>query len=397
MGGWHYKAVPSTALLAILQLVFALTWVVYVIYLPALAAQAGIDKRYVPWILMMDQAIFVACDWAAGVLADRVAGAIGKLGKQIAFVTLVSCFAFLAMPWVAPQLGAPVFIALTVLWSVTSSALRAPPFVLFSRRSSQPRQAWVAGTYLLGFGLAAAMAPFLGSALKTIDPRIPFAAASIVLAVVTLVLARAEASGPPLKPSAPSPVRARGAVPRSMLWFFAFGVLLFGLGFQVHFSLNSAPAYLKFATPADLERLMPLFWVGFNVAILPATLLTKRLGGIGIMALGGFAGVMALAGARLATDLQMLSVMQVLGGAAWSVVLMSAFTAAIETGHVGREGLVTGLLFSMLAAAAFLRISTAVVDVGTKAEIATWLPYAPLFAWTGASFVAAWLATRLKS
>ena len=47
------------AKLSALQLFFALTWVVYVIYLPALAAQAGIDKRFVPWILMMDQAIFM--------------------------------------------------------------------------------------------------------------------------------------------------------------------------------------------------------------------------------------------------------------------------------------------------------------------------------------------------
>ena len=60
------------AKLSALQLFFALTWVVYVIYLPALAAQAGIDKSHVPLILAMDQAIFVVCDWTAGVYADRV-------------------------------------------------------------------------------------------------------------------------------------------------------------------------------------------------------------------------------------------------------------------------------------------------------------------------------------
>ena len=68
------------AKLSALQLFFALTWVVYVIYLPALAAQAGIDKRFVPWILMMDQAIFIACDWAAGVYADRVGNAMKRIG-----------------------------------------------------------------------------------------------------------------------------------------------------------------------------------------------------------------------------------------------------------------------------------------------------------------------------
>src|SRR6188768_528603 len=112
-----------TALLALLQFFLALTWIVYVIYLPALAAQAGIDKRYVPWILMMDQAIFIACDWAAGVYADRVAGAMKRIGGAMAMATLASCAAFLALPFVAPLAGAAVFLGLTAFWSATSSAL----------------------------------------------------------------------------------------------------------------------------------------------------------------------------------------------------------------------------------------------------------------------------------
>jgi len=72
-----------TALLALLQFFLALTWIVYVIYLPALAAQAGIDKRYVPMILLMDQVIFIACDWAAGVYADRAANAVKAAQAQL--------------------------------------------------------------------------------------------------------------------------------------------------------------------------------------------------------------------------------------------------------------------------------------------------------------------------
>ena len=49
---------------------------------------------------------------------------------------------------------------------------------------------------------------------------------------------------------------------------FYCAVALLGLGYQVHFALNSAPAYLRFAKPADLEYLMPVFWIGFNVLIL---------------------------------------------------------------------------------------------------------------------------------
>src|SRR5688572_22153088 len=117
MGRWHYvipppagipPAMPGTLLTA-LQFFFALTWVVYVIYLPALAAQAGIDKRYVPLILMMDQVIFIACDWAAGVYADRVGRAMARIGAPMAGAALASCAAFLALPWAAPALGAVPF------------------------------------------------------------------------------------------------------------------------------------------------------------------------------------------------------------------------------------------------------------------------------------------------
>src|SRR5262245_29618112 len=87
--------------LAVLQFGFALTWVVYATFLPTLAAQVGIARSMVPWILLADQAIFLVCDWLAGVFADRAAEAVVRLGRMIALITLVSCAAFLALPLVA--------------------------------------------------------------------------------------------------------------------------------------------------------------------------------------------------------------------------------------------------------------------------------------------------------
>ncbi|SBS76094.1 hypothetical protein MHPYR_30091 [uncultured Mycobacterium sp.] len=43
----------------LLQLVFNLSWVIYVIYLPQLAHQAGIAGWAVPWILVADHAWLV--------------------------------------------------------------------------------------------------------------------------------------------------------------------------------------------------------------------------------------------------------------------------------------------------------------------------------------------------
>src|SRR5688500_7296200 len=116
--------------LAVVQFLFTLTWTVYVIFLPKLAAQAGIPNHWVVFILLLDQLVFVLMDFAMGLAADRVSRTLGRLGYVILGVTLVSCLAFLLLPFAAPQGAAWLFLLFTMLWAVSSSALRAPPLVL---------------------------------------------------------------------------------------------------------------------------------------------------------------------------------------------------------------------------------------------------------------------------
>lgn len=324
------------AKLSLLQLFFALTWVVYVIYLPALAQQAGIDKRYVPYILMMDQAIFIACDWAAGVYADRVARAMRRIGRPMALATFLSCAAFVALPFVAPAAGAAAFIALTALWSATSSALRAPPMALVSRYVPESKQPWLAGVYLLGLGVAGARGPYLALTLKGVDPRFPFMASSAAVVVFAILLVQAERAHEP-KSAAPKPV-AGGLPPISAAFAFALAVLVAALGFQLHFSINSAAGWLRVAPAERLPYLMPIFWIGFNVAVLPATLLPRRFGGMPVFAVGAAVGAVALWLCARATTLDALVAGQLVAGAAWGVALMAAFTAALEAGRAAARG-----------------------------------------------------------
>ena len=67
-------------------------------------------------------------------------------------------------------------------------------------------------------------------------------------------------------------------------WLFALACLLLALGFQVHFSLNSARQYLQFSKPGDLPYLMPVFWIGFNLAMFPGAALAKRYGALPVVA-----------------------------------------------------------------------------------------------------------------
>src|SRR5262249_31752640 len=87
--------------LAVLQLVFTLRWTTYVIYLPKLAAEVGIEPSWVILILMLDQAIFTITDTAMGIAADRVAKLVGRLSLFVGVLTAISCVAFLALPFVA--------------------------------------------------------------------------------------------------------------------------------------------------------------------------------------------------------------------------------------------------------------------------------------------------------
>jgi hypothetical protein len=375
------------ATLAVLQLAFALTWVVYVIYLPALATQAGIPKQYVPWILLMDQAIFLVCDWLAGIYADRLAAKVGRIGPSLARITLLSCAAFIALPFLVPAGASSLFILLTVVWSATSSVLRAPPLVLMGRYATTSQQPWLAGLYLFGLGAAGAVAPYLGLQLKGVDPRIPFAVSSIVVAAVTFVLARVDIEEPA---ATPEPARSR-SVPASV-FAFAVAIVLLAVGFQIHFAVNSAPAFVRNGGGPYIEHLMPVFWIGFNFLMLPATLLAKRFDSVVIMLFSSLVGTVAVYVAGTATGLETLVAAQFVAGGAWGTALMGAFTAALAIGRTGREGQVMGMLFSVLALAAFARIYFATMVAPTQPQLTPSLWLVPVVAWSLATLVLAALA-----
>ncbi|MEA2446279.1 MAG: hypothetical protein QOJ12_3575, partial [Thermoleophilales bacterium] len=311
------------------QFFFTITWTVYVIFLPKLAVQAGIPKQAVIYILMLDQLIFVAMDLAMGVMADRLSRVLGRLGHIVLGVTLGSCVAFLLLPFVAPQ-GAPwLFVLLTVLWTASSSALRAPPLMLLGKYAPQPSVPWLSALSLLGLGVASAIGPYLTIVLRDVDPRIPFALSSLALALATLGIIWSERTLARTAVAAPEVSGTSFVKPTPLAALFLLAVLLLGLGFQIHFSLNSATMYLRHAKPDQLPYLMPIFWIGFNVLMLPAALATRRYGGLAVSAVGALIAAFASFAASMAHNLNTLMAMQFIAGGGWGFVLMSAVSAAL--------------------------------------------------------------------
>ena len=368
--------------LAILQLVFTLGWTTYVIYLPKLAAQVGIAPSAVILILMLDQAIFTITDTAMGVAADKIAPFVGRLGVFVGIATAISCAAFIALPYVAGTgPGAQVwFIALIVIWVVTSSALRAPPLTLLGKYGARPAIPFLSALTMLGYGLAGAVSPYLGVLLRNHDARIPFVISGVVLLITALALSKVErdlAQQPAVRAKPVEPTKPLGQMPM----FFIASMVLLSLGYQLHFSINSTPFFLRFAKPDDLQWLMPVFWIGFNIAMFPAGVIVKHRGGLIVMGAAGLLGALAVIGAELAGDLNMLIAAQFIAGAAWGCMLMSAVAAALAIGDTGAEGKVVGLVFSALALATFARMAAVAGGLQKLPEYAPLLHWAPVACW----------------
>lgn len=382
----------ATALyLAVVQFLFVTTWTVYVIFLPKLLETAGIPKHYALWILIFDQLVFMVMDAVMGVAADRAGRVLGRIGPLILALTTVSCIAFLLLPH-AVLLGsvAPVVsLVLVLVWTATSSALRAPPWVLLSKYAATPSLPWMNALVLSGLAFGGALAPYLGITLKNLDPRLPFAVSSLTLLVTTVGLIRIERRLA-LQPLVP----AQSAPPVGKLlagtWLFLIGCLLLAQGFQAHISLNSTAQYLRFAEPRQLEYLMPIFWIGFNVAMFPGAALARRYGTLPVITLAALIGAAGMLLAANARSLDWLIVGQIMAGGAWGCVMMASFSAALEFGRTGREGLALGLLFAMLAIATLARMATVAGQLNRVPDYAPVLTWVPIVLWFagGALFMA---------
>jgi MFS family permease len=378
--------------LAIVQFFFALCWTVYVIFLPQLAAQVGIPRKLVIYVLMLDQLIFVLADYAMGVASDRAVRVVGRLGRSVLGITVLSCLAFLALPYAAPSGSAPLFLGLVVLWSITSSALRAPPLTLVGRHAAKPQQAWLVGLSMLGLGLASALSPYLGVLLRDVDPRGPFLLSSVALALATWGIVAAEralAAKPPAAKAASQPPASAGSAAG-----FLVAAVLAAAAFQLHTFINSTPLYQRLGGAGQMQWLAPLFWVGFNIAMLPASWATKKFGGWRVMAVAGVVAAVASLLAQQAASLPQLVTAQLVAGAAWAGLLMSAFSTALALGHTGREGRFGGALSSVLALAALGRMGVLALEWQKDAGAQAALAWAPVLGWLLAGSVLFLLSRR---
>src|SRR5260221_5517720 len=370
----------------VVQFLFTTTWTLYVIYLPQLAQNAGIAREWVPWILVADQLVFAAMDVVTGVWIDRVRAALARFGGWMVAATIVSGAAFVVLPYAGANSG--VLVAAITTWAVTSSALRSPPWALLSRYAPTPSIPWLSTLALTGTAIASAAAPYLGVALRGVDPRVPFLVSTVTLVATVIALMLAEKRLPPNPPREPK------AVPPLASPALFIALLLLALGFQVHFSLSSAPRYVQFAPREQLPYLLPVFWVGFNLLMFPAARLVRRSGPADAMAFAAALGALAMLLAALAPGLGVLLAAQFLAGGWRGASWAAAYSAAVALGRTGREGRFLGTLFAVFALAVALRIALAGSGMAQSHVFSVLQPWLPQTLWLCGALLL--LAGRLR-
>ena len=344
------------AYLGLLQFFFLLSWTVYVVFLGDLLTLAGAGKDLAPKLLLADQLVFAVMDVLLGRYADGVQNLLKRLTPALLALNLVACLILVALPSLA-SMGTAVLVSATLIWVASSTVLRAPLYGAIARRHANPlnASAWA----LAGLGLASAAAPYLGTALKGVDPSLPFALSGAALAAATLGFGRWETHLQGHHPTMAGGADVEGArkPPGTPGIGGLFVVMLcLGLGFQLHFFVNAAYLFKQVADTSMLAWLMPVFWIGFSISVFPGARWIARSNPGGVLLAGAVAGTLASLGCAFAPGLAWLMVLQGLAGASWGACFLAALDLAGRAGRRGRESLCVGLIFAALALVTALRI-----------------------------------------
>jgi hypothetical protein len=209
---------------------------------------------------------------------------------------------------------------------------------LLGKFAARPSIPMLSCLTMLGYGIAGAISPYLGVVLRNQDPRIPFVVSTVVLLLTALMMSWIER--------------------------------------QLREGKLTAPERTPVAIPKSWGTLALIF----NIAMFPASFITRRLGGLLVIGCAGLLGAGAVFGMENAAGLNTMIAMQFLAGAAWGCILMSAVAAAIAVSG-GAEGKVLGLMFSALALATFARIAAVTGGLTKNTAYEALLQWAPILCW----------------
>ncbi|MGL5061629.1 MAG: MFS transporter [Microcoleus sp.] len=178
--------------LAVLQGAITLSWLLYRLYLPQLLAGfgfAGLDRA----IGILEDALAVAIEPAAGWLSDSQRRWMGTRLPLIVVGTILSSVLFIAIPtvfifgnsisslrWILP--------AVIVAWAVAMALFRSPAVSLLGQYAPTKQLPQAMSLLVLAGGLAGAIKPVASDFILSLGPAVTFAIGSFVLLAAVAVL-----------------------------------------------------------------------------------------------------------------------------------------------------------------------------------------------------------------
>jgi hypothetical protein len=344
------------------QGLLVVSWTVYVLFLPPLAAQAGIPAHWIAWILVADQAIFVASDWACGLFADRLAHWVGRIGPSLVAAAVISASLFAVMPALA-RTGErwPLLIAIS-LWACISSFLRAPAFSLLGKVGGRSNTPGLVSWSLVGVSCASALGPLITNSMRQMDPRWPLGIASFALAIAGLLASRVEPMRKPDSRDDGEPIAWHPVLLLAAVTFIA----TFGMQLHTSFGATTAPA------PAAKVWWVPVFWIGFAFGLAIAARTNGTLHALRWCAVTLVCGAATFWIAEHAANAAVFALAQGVAGAAWAVALTTVLAAVLQ--RSGPHGLASplGVVMSVISLAAMSRLLCSALGFQRATDWAVW-------------------------
>lgn len=301
-----------------------------------------------------------------GALSDHTASRLGKRKPYLLFGAPLTALAFAALPLL---LGQPLWLFLLAasVFIVAVDVIRTPIIALMPDITPSPQRSQANGVINLMGGVGAVLAFVIGGALfrqSTVAPFL-FGAAALVagcLTVVALVPVPSSLGLP--RPPGGLLAQARAAAgadsgvfrelrhlardpDRSpMLLLAAIFCLFVSYGALTVFFTSFAADTL--GVPRGTEaQLLTYFALAIVVFALPAGLAGARLGRRRTMLLGTLVMGLALAGIGLTSNLLLIRVLLVVGGAGWALLGVNALPMVLDCAPEGDQhvGVYTGIYF----------------------------------------------------
>ncbi len=180
-----------------------------------------------------------------------------------------------------------------------------------------------------------------------------------------------------------NPQNPREPVVPSAGWIAALALCL-ALGFQAQ--ILALPMQIaRFAGAGELDYFMPVFWIGFCVAMWPAALLCRDDRLRRTLAWAALVGALASAAAAVASAGAVLVSAHLIAGAAWGVLFTGLLTIVFQHRGEGRVGEAAGIVFGAIAATAALRIAAVALGWPKAEGTATIVAWAGTIGWLGAA------------